>query len=119
MMFGGFFPCCVMADLWQLQSTSASSRDECASTPCQHGGTCLDQSNSFFCSCPGGWSGVKCQTNINECSSLPCANGGTCMDQTNSFFCTCTSGYSGVRCLANVDECASAPCTSGLLCVDG
>ena len=31
--------------------------NECASNPCQHGGTCEDQVNWFNCSCPIGFTG--------------------------------------------------------------
>ena len=45
--------------------------DECASSPCQHGGTCTDQFNSFFCTCAAGYSGSTCQSDIDECVSQP------------------------------------------------
>lgn len=36
--------------------------NECASNPCQHGGTCTDGLLSYTCACTSGWSGVNCQT---------------------------------------------------------
>ena len=36
--------------------------DECASSPCQNGGTCLDQINSYNCSCVAGYNGSECET---------------------------------------------------------
>ena len=30
---------------------SISDIDECASSPCQNGGTCIDEVNSFKCEC--------------------------------------------------------------------
>lgn len=36
--------------------------DECASHPCQHGGTCRDGVNMFSCFCPPGFTGRMCQT---------------------------------------------------------
>ena len=36
--------------------------DECASSPCQNGGTCLDQINSYNCSCAVGYNGSDCET---------------------------------------------------------
>ena len=36
--------------------------DECASDPCQNGGTCLDQINSYNCSCVAGYIGSDCET---------------------------------------------------------
>ena len=36
--------------------------DECASSPCQNGGTCLDQINSYSCSCVAGYTGSNCES---------------------------------------------------------
>lgn len=35
--------------------------DECASAPCQNGGTCVDEEDSFRCECPLAWEGNICQ----------------------------------------------------------
>ena len=92
--------------------------NECASAPCQNGGTCTDLINGFTCVCVAGFSGVLCQTNINECSSTPCQSGGTCTDITNGYTCACVSGFSGLRCQTDINECASTPCVNGGTCVD-
>lgn len=36
--------------------------DECASDPCQHGGTCIDGHLSYECTCAGGYTGNVCET---------------------------------------------------------
>lgn len=36
--------------------------DECASFPCQNGGTCHDGINSFTCECSSGYVGTNCET---------------------------------------------------------
>ena len=36
--------------------------DECESQPCQHGGECIDQVNSFKCNCKQGYTGLQCET---------------------------------------------------------
>lgn len=35
--------------------------DECASAPCQNGGTCVNLEDSFKCECPPAWEGNVCQ----------------------------------------------------------
>ena len=88
--------------------------DECASFPCQSGGTCADGIDGYTCVCVAGHTGDSCETgiflrflnlrsqlrflDIVECSSDPCQNGGTCVDQINAFTCICMSGYTGNVC---------------------
>ena len=70
--------------------------DECASGPCQNGGTCTDQVNGYLCQCAPGYIDLQCQTGINfvfasvfrdldidDCARGPCENGRTCIDQVN------------------------------------
>ena len=45
--------------------------DECVSAPCQNGGTCTDQVNSYTCHCPPGYTGLQCQTG-KICFSKEC-----------------------------------------------
>jgi len=35
--------------------------NECASSPCQNGGTCTDAVNSYTCTCAAGYDGALCQ----------------------------------------------------------
>lgn len=39
--------------------------NECASTPCQNGGTCEDGINAYTCTCPANYTGVNCDA--GEC----------------------------------------------------
>ena len=34
--------------------------NECASSPCLHGGTCNDQVGNYSCECTTAWAGVNC-----------------------------------------------------------
>ncbi len=38
-------------------------------------GTCSDKVNGFSCTCQSGFTGVRCETNINDCPPSICGNG--------------------------------------------
>lgn len=60
--------------------------DDCASSPCQNNGQCIDKLGGFRCNCDGtGFSGDHCQININECESSPCKNEAICVDKINDY----------------------------------
>uniref|UniRef100_A0A3P8TUL4 Sushi, nidogen and EGF-like domain-containing protein 1 n=1 Tax=Amphiprion percula TaxID=161767 RepID=A0A3P8TUL4_AMPPE len=92
--------------------------DECASSPCQNGGTCEDQINGFICRCPPGYTGIHCETDIDECKDRPCFNNASCVQGAGSFTCVCEPGYTGVLCETDIDECESQPCLNGGECID-
>ena len=39
-----------------------SDFDECYSSPCQHGGACVDVINAYACTCTVGITGANCET---------------------------------------------------------
>lgn len=39
-----------------------SEFNECDSNPCQNGATCVDDLNSYTCSCQSGYQGTHCET---------------------------------------------------------
>src|SRR5699024_2613431 len=96
--------------------------DACATSPCLHDGTCLTLANGtdFRCTCKDGFSGKRCERDLNECASQPCLNGGTCHDLVNDFRCTCPSGWTGERCEQDVDECSALlkPCIHASACIN-
>jgi len=100
------------------ETYSCGTFDECASDPCQNGGTCNDGINGYTCTCDSGYEGTHCGTEIDECESNPCENGATCNDEMNYYTCFCPIGYEGTNCEINTDNCFSNPCQNGGTCVD-
>lgn len=45
-----------------LTRTHSTDGDQCASNPCQNGGSCEDQLQSYICFCPEGFEGRNCET---------------------------------------------------------
>lgn len=86
---------------------------------CKNGGNCTsvikseDNTRGYICSCPPGFSGSRCETNVDECSSNPCFPNGECEDLANDFICTCKRGFTGKFCSSEIDECSSNPCFRG------
>ena len=87
-------------------------------SPCENEGKCINTIGSFRCDCPLGFTGPRCEQNINECLSNPCQNSGTCLDETGYFRCACMPGFTGSMCQINVDECEPSPCLNGAICTD-
>ena len=40
--------------------------NECASNPCQNGGTCTDAVNGYTCACVAGYTGSDCETGMGH-----------------------------------------------------
>ncbi|XP_043110980.1 protein jagged-2 isoform X1 [Puntigrus tetrazona] len=92
--------------------------NDCASYPCQSGGTCIDDIDSFRCVCPNGFDGQLCELEVNECSGEPCLNGGMCIDLLNDFYCHCTDNWKGKTCNSRDSQCDSSTCANGGTCYD-
>lgn len=130
---------------WSL--TAYTSRNSCASNPCQNGGNCTDVYNGYQCTCVAGTSGTNCETDIDECATTPCQNGAECFDSNSPGFgialdeyaCLCgqstsgipgvasSAGFNGLQCQTDIDECAmpvagsvggSSHCPFGTTCTD-
>lgn len=76
----------------------------------------MDRVNGFDCICPTGFTGERCETNVDDCKGNTCLNGGTCVDMVNQFRCQCVPGYIGPLCQNKVDYCQTKPCANGGEC---
>ncbi|CAM4725781.1 unnamed protein product [Leuciscus chuanchicus] len=94
-----------------------------AVNPCDNGAECMEEADpvlfplGFRCRCRQGFTGARCEINIDECSSNPCLHG-FCYDAVDSFYCLCNPGYAGVRCEQDINDCASNMCENNSTCVD-
>ncbi|KAM7367654.1 hypothetical protein PAMP_013939 [Pampus punctatissimus] len=89
--------------------------DECVSSPCAQGGTCIDLEDGFECVCPPQWEGKTCQIEINGCHGQ-CQNGATCKEGQRGYHCLCLPGYMGTHCEIQRNMCDSRPCQNGGQC---
>ncbi|XP_030623994.1 versican core protein [Chanos chanos] len=77
----------------------------CTENVCENGATCYLSGKHSMCVCMPGFTGERCETDIDECQSNPCRNGATCIDGANSFTCVCLPSYSGALCEQDTEMC--------------
>ena len=81
-------------------SAPGSRSNPCDPNPCQNGGQCVDQDNSYKCLCQEGFSGTNCELGLrnNPCDANPCQNGGQCTAVDGKPVCTCPEEFEGEFC---------------------
>ncbi|XP_047228609.1 versican b isoform X4 [Girardinichthys multiradiatus] len=77
----------------------------CSVNICLNGGSCYKKGPVNICVCAPGFSGLRCETDVDECNSNPCLNGATCLDGVNSFTCLCLPSYTGQLCDQDSEVC--------------
>lgn len=88
----------------------------CGEGACQHGGLCVPMGHGVQCFCPAGFSGKRCEIDIDECASQPCYNGGSCSDLPQGYRCECPPGYSGINCQEEEGDCSATTCPARAMC---
>lgn len=89
----------------------------CLGNPCQNAGQCAIQGTSYLCTCPAGFTGVRCELAGGPCNPSPCQNNGVCSVVGNTFRCTCVGQFSGPTCATPAtNPCLTTPCLNGGQC---
>ncbi|KAM5180639.1 coagulation factor X-like [Mantella aurantiaca] len=95
-----------------------SDVNDCLSNPCLNGGLCSDEIQSYVCTCPEGYEGRNCETNVED--SLRCEeDNGQCEQFCHNSKdghrkCVCMEGYAlgedGISCIPTVEyPCGQIP----------
>ena len=80
-----FYILLLIGIMWYI-SCDVTDLNYCTNNrPCQNGGTCTNTGQgSYTCTCPVGYTGVNCETEVDNCRINPCQNGGVCKVRINS-----------------------------------
>nr|XP_029510068.1 versican core protein-like isoform X1 [Oncorhynchus nerka] len=89
----------------EAQTVDVRPLQQCTVNVCLNKASCYQRGNASICVCAPGYTGQRCQTDVDECQSNPCANGATCMDGVNSFSCVCLPSYAGQLCEQDTEVC--------------
>lgn len=85
-----------------------------------HSRQCTSLEDKFDCSCQEGYTGIRCETDIDECLSNPCING-KCANLPGTYECKCYDpDMTGKNCDERINDCQGVvACQNNGICVDG
>ncbi|KAK6305104.1 hypothetical protein J4Q44_G00238840 [Coregonus suidteri] len=89
----------------EAQFVDVRGLQHCTVNVCLNEASCYQRGSSSICVCEPGYTGQRCETDVDECQSNPCRNGATCMDGVNSFTCVCLPSYTGQLCEQDTEVC--------------
>ncbi|KAM9744685.1 protein crumbs homolog 2b isoform 2-T2 [Menidia menidia] len=92
--------------------------DPCSRESCSNCTGTLGTTN-FTCQCPDGFTGLRCDEDVDECLSNPCEGvKSQCVNRVNGYSCHCPIGLGGDDCQVNVTTCLEETCQNGGTCAD-
>ncbi len=111
--------CNICANGYHNDSGSCVIDQKCTATTCGQG-ICSDAGGVISCNCENtGFTGDRCETDVNECLNNPCDENATCTNTSGSYSCACNNGYEGdgSKC-TDIDECLNNPCDENATCTN-
>ena len=76
--------------------TSVQEFDPCRSNPCENNATCTILPDllhpPYSCDCKPGFSGDRCEVDVDDCVSVTCPYNELCLDLVNAYECLCNPG---------------------------
>ncbi|MFT7796596.1 protein crumbs 1-like [Arapaima gigas] len=89
--------------VWHPKLPVSICGNELSNYTCFNGGNCSDSSTAM-CECQSGFTGYRCELEVDECKSKPCLNGGYCRNLVNRFQCVCQMSFAGDQCQVDVSD---------------
>lgn len=111
-------PCflCVLIHAVVALSFSSCKMDPCDGIVCENGGACIDGG----CACTEGWTGLRCEVEIDACTLQRCEEAGTdsCVISplTGEARCVCNNGFEGGTCESRWEDKFAGSYTVAELC---
>ncbi|KAE9551386.1 hypothetical protein FO519_005394 [Halicephalobus sp. NKZ332] len=102
-----------------------NEKTNCDETSCSGHGTCesleidVKEEKNYLCKCEEGWTGSRCEIDVDECLENPCTNNGRCKNFPGGFHCECPIGFVGEKCeRKHFGGCSRNPCQNEGNCIN-